>query len=117
MMHAGLDLSRKRLEVQMLTDQGERVEHLAVMPTADGLRDLVGRVARYQQPVHAAIESMPGARFVHDELERAGWEVAIADAVKAKGLAPLTCKTDKSPWRRVRLATNFQTATSRPAGN
>lgn len=95
MMHAGLDLSRKRLEVQLLTSQGERRERLAVTPTADGLQELVGRVARYQQPVRAAIESMTGARFVHDELERAGWEVAIADAVKAKGLAPLTCKTDK----------------------
>lgn len=95
MMHAGLDLSRKRLEVQLLTDQGERVEHLAVRPTADGLQDLVGRVARYRQPVQAAIESMTGARFVHDQLELAGWEVAIADAVKVKGLAPLACKTDK----------------------
>ncbi len=59
MMHAGLDLSRQRLE-QLLSDQGERVEHLAVVPTADGLRDLVGRVARYGQPVQAAIESMTG---------------------------------------------------------
>jgi hypothetical protein len=42
----------------------------------------------------AAIESMAGARFVHDALERCGWEVAVADAVKVKGLAPLACKTD-----------------------
>jgi transposase len=45
--------------------------------------------------VRAAIESMNGARFVHDTLERCGWEVEIADAVKVKGLAPLACKTDK----------------------
>jgi transposase len=32
---------------------------------------------------------------VHDQLERAGWEVEIADAVKVKGLAPLACKTDR----------------------
>jgi transposase len=38
---------------------------------------------------------MNGARFVHDQLELAGWEVAIADAVKTKGLAPLACKTDR----------------------
>ncbi len=38
---------------------------------------------------------MSGARFVHDRLEPAGWEVRIADAVKARGLAPLACKTDK----------------------
>jgi transposase len=41
------------------------------------------------------IESMNGARFVHDQLELAGWEVEIADAVRVKGLAPLACKTDR----------------------
>ena len=45
--------------------------------------------------MRAAIESMNGARFVHDTLERSGWEVEVADAVKVKGLAPLACKTDK----------------------
>jgi transposase len=95
MMHVGLDLSRKRLDVQVLTEQGDRVQHLAAIPTADGLLDLVGRVAAYRQPVRAAIESMTGARFVHDQLELAGWDVAIADGVKVKGLAPLACKTDK----------------------
>ena len=35
------------------------------------------------------IESMNGARFVHDQLELAGWDVEIAHAVKVKGLAPL----------------------------
>src|SRR5205823_2153079 len=34
-------------------------------------------------------------RFVHDSLEQLGWEVLIADAQKVKGLAPLTCKTDR----------------------
>src|SRR2546428_10117710 len=38
---------------------------------------------------------MNGARFVHDTLERCGWEVEVADAVKVKGLGPLACKTDK----------------------
>jgi transposase len=45
--------------------------------------------------VSAAIESMTGARFVHDQLERAGWQVEIADARKVKGLAPLACTTDR----------------------
>jgi hypothetical protein len=39
--------------------------------------------------------SMNGARFVHDQLELAGWQVAIADAQKVKGPAPLACKTDR----------------------
>jgi hypothetical protein len=45
--------------------------------------------------VRAVIESMTGARFVHDTLEELGWEVLVADAQKVKGLAPLACKTDK----------------------
>ena len=38
---------------------------------------------------------MTGARFVHDTLERYGWEVEIADAQKVKGLAPIAVKTDR----------------------
>jgi transposase len=45
--------------------------------------------------VRAVIESMTGARFIHDTLEEHGWEVLVADAQKVKGLAPLACKTDK----------------------
>jgi transposase len=41
------------------------------------------------------IESMTGARIVHDTLEQEGWSVEIADAQKVKGLAPLACKTDR----------------------
>jgi len=42
---------------------------------------------------------------VHDRLELAGWEVRIADALKAKGLAPLACKTDKiDAWVLAELA-------------
>jgi hypothetical protein len=44
----------------------------------------------------AVVESMTGARLVHDTLEREGWSVEIADAQKVKGLAPLACKTDKT---------------------
>ena len=95
MLHAGLDLSRKRLDFHLLDERGETVEVGAAPPDADGLRGLTVRVGRYRQPVRAAIESMTGARFVHDQLELQGWEVAIADAVKVKGLAPLACKTDR----------------------
>jgi hypothetical protein len=31
--------------------------------------------------VRAATESMNGARFVHDELERCGWGIEVADAI------------------------------------
>jgi hypothetical protein len=55
--------------------------------------------------VLAAIESMTGARFVHDQLELVGWDVRIADAQRAKGLAPLACKTDRiDAWVLAELA-------------
>ena len=91
MLHAGLDLSRKRLDVCLLSEHGELVEEFAVPPDADGLRGLVRHVGDHGAPVRGVIESMTGARFVHDTLEQLGWEVLIADAQKVKGLAPLAC--------------------------
>jgi transposase len=95
MLYAGLDLSRQRLDVHVLDEEGRTVDVTAVHPDADALRTLANRVLRHGQEVSAAIESMTGSRFVHDQLELAGWDVAIADAVKAKGIAPLAAKTDK----------------------
>jgi transposase len=95
MLHAGLDLSRKRLDFHVLDQAGETVEVGAARPDGDGLRGLAARLSRHRQPLRAAIESMTGARFVHDRLELHGWEVEIADAQKVKGLAPLACKTDR----------------------
>jgi transposase len=93
MLHAGLDLSRRRLDVCLLNARGELVAETAAPPDVDGLRGLAARLAG--QRVRAVIESMNGARFVHDTLEEHGWEVLVADAQKVKGLAPLACKTDK----------------------
>jgi Transposase len=95
MLHVGLDLSRRRLDYLALTEVGERLDTGAAPPDADGLRGLAARLARHGEPICAAIESMNGARFVHDTLERCGWEVDVADAQKVKGLAPLACKTDR----------------------
>ena len=94
MLHVGMDLSRHRLDVRVLEDDGATVAEVAVAPTAVELRRLAARFS-LQGPVRGVIESMNGARFVHDTLELAGWEVAIADAQKVKGLAPLACKTDR----------------------
>jgi transposase len=95
MLYAGLDLSRQRLDVHVLDEDGRTVEVTAVHPDGDALRTLVAVIARHGDQVTAAIESMNGARFVHDQLELAGWDVEIADALKVKGLAPLAAKTDK----------------------
>ena len=96
MLHAGLDLSRKKLDVCLLSDRGEHLDQLAVPPDVDSLKALARRLEEvHRQPVCAVIESMTGARIVHDTLEAEGWAVEIADAQKVKGLAPLACKTDK----------------------
>jgi transposase len=105
MLYAGLDLSRKRLDFHLLDSEGATVEVGAAPPDADGLRGLTQRLDRHGSRICAAIESMNGARFVHDRLELAGWQVEIADAQKVKGLAPLACKTDRiDAWVLAELA-------------
>jgi transposase len=95
MLHVGLDLCRTRVDVHVLAEDGETVEVTAVASDSGGLRSLADRLRVARRPVRAAVESMNGARFVHDQLELAGWDVEIADAAKVKGLAPLACKTDR----------------------
>ena len=82
MLYAGLDLSRKCLDFHLLDAEGATVDVGASPPDADGLRALSERLGRHGEPIRGAIESMNGARFVHDRLELAGWEVEIADAQK-----------------------------------
>ena len=74
MLHVGLDLSRHRLDVRVLDDEGTSVAELKVAPEGPELRRLAGRYLG-RGPVRAVIESMNGARFVHDTLELAGWDV------------------------------------------
>jgi transposase len=93
MLHVGLDLSRSRLDFHALDEGGRTVAVDAAPPDVDGLASLTRRFPGAR--VRAAIESMNGARFVHDQLELAGWQVDIADAARVKGLAPLACKTDR----------------------
>src|SRR2546425_5166672 len=95
MLYAGLDLSRQRLDVHVVQEDGTTVLATAVSPDADALRTLAHRVAGEGQDVRATVESMTGARFIHDQLELAGWDVLIADAQRVRGLAPLAAKTDK----------------------
>ena len=97
MLHAGLDLSRHRLDVHVMSEDGTALKVTTAPPDRDGLRSLVRQVERDcgTEDVLAVIESMNGARFVHDTLELCGWSVEVADARKVKGLAPLACKTDR----------------------
>jgi transposase len=93
MLYVGLDLSRKRLDWLALDHEGELTEIGASPPDRDGVAKLGRRLGA--APVLAVIESMSGARFVHDQLELQGWDVRIADAARARALAPLACKTDR----------------------
>src|ERR671932_1355943 len=95
MLHVGLDLSRTRLDVHVMDETGAPMLVTTAAPDSGGLASLMHRVGEFDQPVAAAIESMTGARFVHDQLELHGWEVQVADAVKVQGLAPLAAKTDR----------------------
>jgi transposase len=72
MPNAGMDLSRQRLDVHLLDEDGQIVEVTAVRPDSDALRTLASVITRHGREVSAVIESMNGARFVHDTLERAG---------------------------------------------
>jgi hypothetical protein len=88
MLHVGLDLSRKRVDVCLISDQGELVDELAAPFDEDGLCRLANRVAaKHPGRVRAVVKSMNGARFVHDTLEARGWDVLVADAQRVKGLA------------------------------
>ena len=44
MLHVGLDLSRRRIDVCLLDERGELVAETAAPADADGLRGLAGRV-------------------------------------------------------------------------
>ena len=91
-IYTGLDLSRKRLDWQACRADGTLVGAGAVPPDPDGLALLVHRLG--DADVLAVVESMNGARFVHDQLELAGWDVRLADPLWARALAPLACKTE-----------------------
>ena len=82
MWHAGLDQSTPagRLRVD---DAGAVVAPIDAAPDADRLRDLAMRLSAWR--VRAVIESMNGARFVHDTLEELGWECSSRTRRRSRG--------------------------------
>jgi hypothetical protein len=69
MLHAGLDLSRRRLDYCLLNEAGERVEVAAAPPDGDGLRGLVANVERRHGPVVRSLSS-PVRRLACEFSER-----------------------------------------------
>jgi hypothetical protein len=58
MLHVGLDLSRKWVDVCLISGDGELVEHFRAPADRDGLFGLTRRVAVYDEPVRGVVESM-----------------------------------------------------------
>jgi hypothetical protein len=50
-LHVGLDLSRKRVDVCLISGEGELVEHFRGPADRDGLYGLTRRVAVYDEAV------------------------------------------------------------------
>ena len=57
MLYAGLDLSRQRLDVCLLDEEGRTIEVTAATPEVFGLRELVARISRHGDEVTGVIES------------------------------------------------------------
>lgn len=92
MEYVGIDWGYERAAWCARSSSGE-ISAEGVLPAdADGLLRLVHRLG---PEVKACVEMMSGAVWVRDQLVACGWQVQVADARKAKALAPLTAKTDK----------------------
>ena len=100
MLHAGLDLSRKRLDVCLLGDDGEHLDQLAVAPDLDSLRTLARRIDEvHRQPVCAVIESMTGARIVRPGIATRGARPARPSSSRAFR-RPSWISSETKLWRR-----------------
>ena len=94
MLHAGLDLSRRKVDVCLLNDRGEQLDQLAVALDVDRERSATcRRRSRTAGLRRRRVDDWCSARPRH--ARAGGLDVEIADAQKRRGLAPLACKTDK----------------------
>ena len=68
MLHVGLDLSRRRVDVCLISSEGELVEHFRAPAGRDGLYGLTRRVAVYDElyrlyrELHDTFGGVPGVR-------------------------------------------------------
>jgi transposase len=90
--YVGIDWASRRAAWCALDAAGELLGEGVIAADRDGLTRLV---ARRGLEVSAAVEMMSGAVWVADTLRAGGWRVQVADARKAKALAPLAAKTDR----------------------
>jgi transposase len=92
MNYVGIDWASGRA-AWCAVSEGGAIEAEGLIPAdEDGLARLVLRLGT---EIRACVEMMSGAIWVRDQLQSAGWSVAVAHARKVRDIAPLACKTDK----------------------
>jgi transposase len=88
----GIDWATRRAAWCAVDAAGRRLGEGAVVADESGLLRLV---AERGLEVTAAVEMMSGAAWVAETLRSVGWTVRVADARRARALAPLAAKTDR----------------------
>ncbi len=92
MLHAGLDLSRKRIDVCVLSEQGELVAELACPPDRDGLRGL----ARFR--LHLVKHRSQLKHRIHSTLMSFGRPRPVSDLFGVMGRELLAKLELPEPW-------------------
>jgi transposase len=88
----GIDWATRRAAWCAVDVAGRQLDEGAVAADEDGLLRLV---AGRGPEVTAAVEMMSGAAWIAETLRGVGWTVRVADARRARALAPLAAKTDR----------------------
>src|SRR4051812_38858349 len=92
MQYVGIDWAYRRAAWCAVGEAGVVADEGVVAADEEGLARLV---LRFGVEVRACVEMMSGAVWVRDQLTAAGWRGQGAHAGKGRGVAPLSCKTDK----------------------
>jgi transposase len=92
MNYVGIDWAYRRAAFCARAESGAIQSEGLIPADEDGLARLVLELGT---EVRACVETMSGAVWVKDQLERGGWSVEVAHAGKVRDIAPLACKTDK----------------------
>src|SRR4051794_9378193 len=92
MEFVGIDWATRRAAWCAVDAAGRRLDEGVLPADESGLTRLV---ASRGPEVTAAVEMMSGAAWIAETLRCAGWRIQVADARRARALAPLAAKTDK----------------------
>jgi hypothetical protein len=83
MLHVGLDLRRKRVDVHVMNDAGDSVDTWAVLPDRGGPRALVRRLEKRSRCVNCTLGARWSSPMTTAKAERpsttSGGEIAAAE--------------------------------------